>query len=205
MKNTQYVLLAALVFNLGVSVPQAVAAPKIISNCMTITEPGSYVLDENLKASGDCLVVAADFVTIDFAGFTISGDGTTGEGVTDNNAARRGIVIRNGAIQQFRNGIFLFDTIGSAVERMQVSDNKIDGIDFGSGNRVSNTIVHDNGNIGISISGGSTVSHNVVKNNASVGIRVSCPSNVVDNTATTNGVNLQFLGASCNDTNNVAP
>ena len=40
------------------------AAPREIHHCATITDPGSYELTANLTATGDCLVIAADFVTI---------------------------------------------------------------------------------------------------------------------------------------------
>jgi hypothetical protein len=136
MQNIRYVvLIAILALSLWPSTPQAASGPQTIIACTTITKPGAYVLGQNLMATGDCLQIAADFVTVDFAGFTITGNGT-GEGVTDNNAAHHGIVIRNGAIGKFRIGIFLFDTTGSIVEQMRVSDNQLDGIAMGSGNLV---------------------------------------------------------------------
>jgi hypothetical protein len=56
----------------------AQAAPTAISACQPISQPGSYVLTTNIVASGDCLVIAlgVDAVTIDLAGFSISGNGT---------------------------------------------------------------------------------------------------------------------------------
>ncbi len=52
----------------------AFAAPPF--NCQTISQPGSYTLTKNLTSTGDCIVIASDFVTLDLAGFTISGTGT---------------------------------------------------------------------------------------------------------------------------------
>ena len=53
--------------------------PTEIEKCRTIDKPGSYKLVNNLtgplSGPGDCLEIAADFVTIDLAGFTISGPG----------------------------------------------------------------------------------------------------------------------------------
>ena len=49
-----------------------------IEKCQTISEPGSYKLVNNLTfkgATGACLAITVDFVTIDLAGFTISGPG----------------------------------------------------------------------------------------------------------------------------------
>jgi hypothetical protein len=51
--------------------PQRASArePIPIKACQTISQPGSYELANNLTSSGDCLVIAANFVTIDLAGF----------------------------------------------------------------------------------------------------------------------------------------
>ena len=201
MQNTRYVALIAILALSLLPAAAPAAGPQIITACTTITKPGAYVLGQNLTATGDCLQIAADFVTVDFAGFTITGN-KTGEGVTDNNAAHHGIVIRNGVIRTFRIGIFLFDTTGSVIEHMRVSDNQFDGIDVGSGNLVRSNIAQNNHN-GITVSGGSIVSGNLALSNENVGIQVGCASNVFENTAANNGVNLQLLGVTCNDTNNV--
>ena len=50
--------------------------PTEIERCQTISQPGSYVLVHNLTATGDCLLINADFVTVDLAGFAIIGSGT---------------------------------------------------------------------------------------------------------------------------------
>jgi len=72
-------------------VAQAAAATQI-SSCMMITEPGAYELVQNLQAwSGDCLMVQADFVTIDLKGFGIFGSGQYGTAV---GGMGRGLVVR---------------------------------------------------------------------------------------------------------------
>ena len=43
------------------------------AKCGTITDSGSYAVKKNLVAEGDCIVVAADYVTIDLGGFTLTG------------------------------------------------------------------------------------------------------------------------------------
>ena len=43
--------------------------PTPIRTCQTISEPGSYELAHNLAATGACLMITADFVTIDLAAF----------------------------------------------------------------------------------------------------------------------------------------
>ena len=60
--------------------PEAAARETKITTCQTISQPGSYELANNLTATGDCLVITADGVTIDLAGFSIVGSNTTGRG-----------------------------------------------------------------------------------------------------------------------------
>ena len=81
---------ALLVLSVVAYAPDAGAVTPI-SACVTITASGSYVLTRNLVAAGDCLAVAADFVTIDLAGHLITGNGT-GAGIRDS-GFRRGIAV----------------------------------------------------------------------------------------------------------------
>ena len=68
--------------------------PTGIEKCQTISNPGSYKLVSNLTATGDCLLINADFVTVDLAGFTISGNGA---GISSSQQSE-GIAVRNGTI-----------------------------------------------------------------------------------------------------------
>jgi hypothetical protein len=192
--------------------PAAYAAPQGINNCRTITQPGSYVLRDNLAASGDCLVIQADFVTIDLDGFVIAGNGT-GAGITDRNVAQRGITVRNGTIAGFFRGIDLDGSQGVAVERVRAFSNAGHGILAGRLSLVTGSTASENG-IGISVEAGSTVLGNTVgrnqigiagnigtsvinntsRNNSSIGVSVSCPSLVLGNTATANPVDVQLIG-----------
>src|SRR5262245_50708532 len=87
------VVLSVLVLLAPVGWAEALAE---ISSCQTLNMPDTYRLTANITASGDCLVVGANGITIDLNGFQISGNGT-GNGITDN-AAYKNVVIRNGAI-----------------------------------------------------------------------------------------------------------
>jgi hypothetical protein len=80
-----------------------------ISECGSIRESGAYQLVNNLRASGDCLVVAADAaadITIDLNGFTIRGDGT-GSGIRGDKPFD-GFTVRNGTVRNFNIGLSLF-------------------------------------------------------------------------------------------------
>ena len=73
------VLVSVVAFSAGPAWGDQSSRPALgnrISKCGTISKPGSYVLTRNLTAIGDCLVVAANFVTIDLGGWVITGNGT---------------------------------------------------------------------------------------------------------------------------------
>src|SRR5215467_11079290 len=68
--------------------------PIEITQCQTISQPGSYKLVNNLTATGDCIVITAQDVTLDLNGFEISGNGT-GSAIVGTGAQVR-TVVRNG-------------------------------------------------------------------------------------------------------------
>jgi hypothetical protein len=103
--------------------------PIEITACQTINDPGSYKLVNNLTFSafsGTCLPITVSFVTIDLAGFTISGSGAP-HAATEAIAAQpssgqlRGITVRNGSISGFTHGVDLSSAGGSIVEGLRVS------------------------------------------------------------------------------------
>lgn len=149
-------------FLIIVSVVVLAAQPALadrIGTCTTIDKPGSYVLTRNLASSGDCLVVAADFVTIDLDGWMITGDGSTGGGVTDRGASRQAIAVRNGTITGFEIGVFLGATSGVLVEDVRAIDNEDGGISVGGRSIVSGSTA--SGRIGITAGFLSNISGNV--------------------------------------------
>jgi hypothetical protein len=93
--------------------------PTQIKTCRTISQPGSYELVNNLVATGDCLVITADFVTIDLAGFSIEGGGFGGVGVLASGQLL-GIAVRNGSLSDFRVHVDLSSANGSIVEGLRV-------------------------------------------------------------------------------------
>ena len=203
MKWSTHVLLGALLaISLSASAREAAAVTNIDS-CRTITQSGSYRLTKNLHAKGDCLIVDADFVTIDLNGHTITGNGT-GNGVGDDffQQGRRGIVVRNGTIANFQSGVSLAFSEGCIVEQLRVFDNKFDGISAGTGSIVRGNIAIGNVN-GFRLSSGTTMTGNTARDNTD-GIEITCPSNVIGNTATGNTRNLLEFGSFCNLRDNVA-
>ena len=226
MFNKMTVSAAILALILGVNSTEGVAkgpsGPTQIKSCGTLSEPGSYVVVQNLTATGDCLVIAADFVTIDLGGFTLTGNGT-GEGITDQFGGHVGVVVRNGTVTNFVfgvriatgsrltiEGIRAVSNIGlgmsigmnSIVKGNTVSGNGSIGISADTGSIVTGNIASDNGDDGIAVESGSTVSGNTSTNNTVYGIDVVCPSNVIGNTLQGNGTDLSDP-TGCNLVDNV--
>ena len=192
-----------------------------IYTCTLITKPGSYMLAKNitartqdLKSPGpSCIVIVADFVTLDLNGYTITGPGS-GFGIysTANSSGKyaTATVVRNGAVANFGRGIALegaahaandvrlegngvglsFDASGSSAEKVNILSNGTGILCFGgSGNSVRHSEVSSSGGNGIDLNAcpGSSVIGNTVSGNGGVGITVSCPSVVLQNMASQNG------------------
>ena len=212
--------------------PPAWADPTVITACQTISQPGSYKLVGNLAITGGagCLIVAADDVTIDLAGFSIIGQQAGAGGIQSvPYLFGHGIAVRNGSISGFTDGVGLEDDTSSIVEGMRVSGtpgqqgsgiiaqgivkgNVVSGMNIGI-QAITGTIADnyvENFADGIFAQAGSTLIGNTVINNNpatgyTTGLVVTCPSNVINNTATGSNNNLFMIGDGCNNTNNVAP
>jgi len=162
--------------------------PKKINKCMTITKSGSYVVNKNLKATekteGDCIIIDADFVTLDLNGFTLTGlDDGTGVGVWDNKRSHTGIVVRNGAITKFLIGINLNHSQATTVERILITKSH---------------------SYGMWVGGACIVTGNKVLYN-STGMIINCPAVIIGNTFKYNSVqNLNLItdSSECTVVNN---
>jgi hypothetical protein len=124
MKRLAVLFPIALALGAIIFVPGAGARePTPIKACQTISQPGSYELANNLTFTGigNCLLITADFVTIDLGGFTISGSGTAfGIAGAPSGPRLRGIAVRNGSISGFVRGVELSNADGSIVEGLRV-------------------------------------------------------------------------------------
>jgi hypothetical protein len=136
--------------------------PVTISECRSIDRPGEYLLINNLKAAGNCLVVTVEGVTIDLSGFAITGDGT-GTAIISKQASagipRARTVVRNGDIANFA----LATNLSGTVEGLHVTGNA-GGILLGVGTVRAN-IVQFNRSAGIRLADG-IVSGNLLVANA---------------------------------------
>jgi hypothetical protein len=206
------------------------AEPTAITACQTISQPGSYRLANNLTGTGDCLVITTDGVTIDLAGFSISGAQTGITAAVGRPGERQGIAVRNGSISRVFIGVDLTGVSGSIVEGLRVFSHVGAGI-IATGVVTRNTVSAggqktadgiiatgvvtwnnaSNNATGIFAGPGSTLIGNTAIDNSLDGILASCPVNLTDNTAIGNGTarpgtaNITLNGEGCHSEDNVAP
>jgi hypothetical protein len=140
----------------------------------TISQPGSYKLSGNLIANNTSgIVIAANNVTLDLGGFTLScgNCGTSGTQIGVGNATSgiSGVTIQNGTITGFP-GYCIFNLyLSGQVERVKVSGCAI-GM-YGVGFSVTNSAVEGTSVAGIDAVGGSLLVANSILNvSAGVGI-----------------------------------
>jgi hypothetical protein len=159
------------------------------------------------------LVITASFVTIDLAGFTISGQVGVGTGISGGD----GVAVRDGSISGFSSGVALGDGIveglrvfgqnlgfGTGITATGIVRNNVvvaflEGTGIAAAGTVTGNSVAGN-HLGISIGPGSTVIGNTA-GGGHVGFDVACPSNVTENTAVS-VENFTTSGTGCNVTNN---
>jgi hypothetical protein len=169
---------------------QGQAGPAEVTRCQTIDKPGSYRLVNNLQAAGDCLVVTAEGVTIDLAGFALTGNGT-GTGIKGPKAPSGVIpeirtVVRNGGISHFDRATDLAGT----VERTVVTSNH-EGIVVSVGIVRGNTS-QSNTVTGIAIADGLVDGNLVIANGT--GIQVQEAAVVTGNEVSGNQIGIDAKG-----------
>jgi parallel beta-helix repeat protein len=190
MKKVTYCLIALLI-TLMVSAATLEAATEITSLPYTITAQGSYIINQNLKASWHGIKVQANNVTIDLNGYSIYGiNASGGHGIYMN--GRSNVEIRNGTIRNFGgNGIYEESVTGNShrVINVRVMNNKGYGIYlYGSNHIVKDCTVSNNENSGIGIHGsGSALTGNTAYANGGTGIDGGIGCTITGNTAYSNG------------------
>jgi parallel beta-helix repeat protein len=204
-------VLAALVTMAWVS---GAAAAVPLAACGTLDQFNqTYNLTADLHASGgDCLVVAADRITINLKGHSIIQDNPTpfGAGVTDGGIARNLTVVKNGAIIGFVFGIELDSSTRNEVRNVTTEGNILDGIFVGDRSLVKDCTSVDNGLDAILGGDGVRGKERVqVQNceasgNGANGIRVGNRCLVTANTAEENLEDGIATGGSCTVSRNTA-
>jgi hypothetical protein len=151
---------------------------------IVISEPGSYVLGENILAipNQHGIEITASDVTLDLNGFTIQGNGEVGSLDGIHIAAdRANIAILNGTVRDF---------FGVGIDGIQADNCRIDGV------RVFN-----NGGVGIRLRLNAVMTRCSAWSNGAQGLVVSHNSVVRDSNAYENGAAGFLLGVNTAATN----
>lgn len=131
----------------------SVQAQLISSVPLTISQPGSYYLDQNMTHTNrytNAIEVNADNVTIDLMGYSLIGPSSTSgtsNGIHMN--GRKNVEIRNGTVTRFGNKGIYEENIGAVGHRVisvRVVSNGSSGINLiGAGHTIKNCTVSLNG------------------------------------------------------------
>jgi PGF-CTERM protein len=177
-------------------VPAPAEAATTVNQCQVINDSnapadGQVLLGGDVSASGTCIEIATSDVVFDGQGNTITGPGSSGDGVVvDNSSASvSNVTVRNVVVEEFSNGVRVSDAAGSTT----VSDVDVSGV-----------TARNNGNIGVYVdndaTSGVTVSDTTVSGNLD-GVYVAGRASLDGITATNNieGVVLTGSGSSLSD------
>jgi parallel beta-helix repeat protein len=153
-----------------------------------ITASGSYYLTGNVVsvAGKRGIEVTANDVTIDLMGFEVLGGGNM-QGVM-NVGAVTGMVIRNGTVRGFSEGIDL-STNGATIcriEDIRAMSNAGNGIWAGAGTEISRCVTTGNAFNGIETGAGCTVVNCTSRGNQSTGIAIGGGSTAVGCSSSSN-------------------
>ena len=139
-----------------------------------ITASGSYYLTANLLgASGhNGITVAADNVTIDLNGFTLSGADGTGTGIAMSGSHSH-LTVFNGGVRNWGDGVSWPCCGAYRVSRLTCAFNQGNGITVGSDSVVENCVLNSNGGVGILAGGANNLlTANTIASSGSHGIVV---------------------------------
>jgi parallel beta-helix repeat protein len=174
--------------------------PTKIKRCQTIDQPGSYKLVNNLNATGNCLVITTEGVTVDLGGFAITGDGTgtamTGPPAPMETIPQTRTIVRNGDISHFA----LATNLSGTVEGLRVTSNG-KGIFVAVGIVRGNT-AQFNGSAGIGLVDGVVTGNLVVANDT--GIFVEEAGVITGNQAAGNKIGIDVRGTGSTLISNIA-
>jgi len=117
---------------------QAFVTP--ISNCTTISQPGSYVVTNNINATpsnlnylpisgqAGCIVITASFVTLNLGGFAIDGSGLGSTSASGIIGVGNGMYVQSGTVAKFADKGVSLNGYGNTVEHIRAFSNGADGI-----------------------------------------------------------------------------
>lgn len=182
----------------------AANTPGDASSLFKITQPGSYYLTGNLAGQVDkdsVILIAADGVTLDLNGFTISCNGAQ---FGLNAGSIKHTTIRNGVVRNAgTNAISLSNATATHLADVQVFSSGESAIGLGSASIVERVTCVNSGTSGIYVGSGSTVRQTTVSGSGDYGIGAT--KSVIDGCGVTGAGGYGFsIGESSTITNSTA-
>lgn len=169
----------------------ATNTPGGLSSMYRISSPGSYYMSENFAVypSKWGIEVAADNVTIDMNGMTITGTPTSIGGIVAAGVYNN-LTIRNGTIKSIGAGNGVGYTVaggrGWKIENITSLSNGSDGVRAPGASIVRNCRAASNGSAGIRVADASMVIECIAESNTSVGISLATAAQVLHTVARAN-------------------
>ena len=164
----------------GAALPVEGALPLKRKRCGAVVT-ASFRLKNNLTCTGDGLKVGKNRITIHLNGKTIRGDGDAGDFGIDNSKGFGKVVIKNGTIRQFDDGVKIGASFSNTVRKVRVRNSTFDGIDVdgGRGHQIIDNDTSASGENGIEFTGRiATLRGNVATANALDGLFVEAVEDV---------------------------
>ncbi len=177
-------------------------AATYITTCQVISQSGAHRVTQNLVASGTCLRIQADRVSIDLGGHQIVGVGTGSAVRADaGTTSLHNPAVRNGSISNFASGVDFRAADAVAIEDLRITNVSGDGIAAGPGSIISRNVVDTVRNNGINVSvtsstpialglAGTIISDNVIHGSGESGISVTQRGSVLRGNAVTRSANV---------------
>ena len=123
----------------------------------TITQPGSYFVTTNLISDTSGITIRTNHVVVDLMGFSLSGDG--GDDGVRLDPVCQDVVVRNGVIRGFMDGVFSRSLMNCRFESLSLMDCSARGIYLTGqnapcmGNTIANCVISGNVILGIEFEG----------------------------------------------------
>ena len=193
-----FVVLGALALLMAASPSHADTA---VSACGTLSSAGNYFLTQNLTATGTCITVSHEGVSLDMKGHSITGNGT-GDGISDGGGKFESMAIANGKISNFNVGIGLDTSCCVVIRNVDSSHNTDAGILVGTCCGVLDSVTaNNNGTVGIMASECCYSLNKIQANNNGMGggiVATGCCTAITNSTVSGNGGDGVFGNDCCN-------
>jgi hypothetical protein len=183
-----------LLFGTGASASTAYA-DGTISSCGTVipsSATGTWAVARDLTAAASCVTIQGSGIAVDLRGHTITGTGA-GMGITDGASCfpgpscQQNIIIANGTIQGFEEGVALRFTEYVTISNLNVTGNSFGIVIEQDHAVVTQSQAGKNATMGIFLSGNNqTVVSSQANNNLNIGMDIEGANSTITNSQANN-------------------